>query len=384
MPTPTDYVYSIANDCPGGKVNTNKLSLAIQSSTIVTAIQNISTTGDVMTITFKDVLSGGDQNTLDGGTGGAHGTHPAGGLIASSDTSADSPMTVMQIADADGNIVHLGTDDGSGALKVAPTKISGTKINIYTHNFCDPRSWYQQSTKVTTVTLTDSGDSKTFTSIHTNWIDMRHGRISNEDNIVSHNSNKWVVTVTANGVSKTEDIDYTVNYAVGSLTFGSAQTAPVVATYWYAGSSKFTLNPGIGATYDLDFVEIQFSVNIVLNDTFIYNAWGYAGVFAPQYVPSIFQATDLIQLGDALFYKNAMDFQNDSDVIYPITPAFGGPQGPLPGGRGLVNDVLTLAWSYVTKTELIGNYGMQMTCQLANDNACTGEMGVATFYLIQS
>lgn len=83
MPVPTTYTYSLANDFPGGQINSDKLMIAIKNSGIATAILGINVNGDVVQINFADVLSAGDKTTLDGNT-----SHPAGGLIASTDTSA--------------------------------------------------------------------------------------------------------------------------------------------------------------------------------------------------------------------------------------------------------------------------------------------------------
>lgn len=110
MPTPTNYTYSIPLDCPGGAVNPSKLQTAIRASSIVTAMSQISTyggtvvngqvsgSGSTITIYFNDVLSTADRTTLDGnnGSGGTNGspsgTHPAAGLIASTDNT-QSPIT---------------------------------------------------------------------------------------------------------------------------------------------------------------------------------------------------------------------------------------------------------------------------------------------------
>lgn len=105
MATPTNYTYSISLDCPDSAVNPGKLQAAIQASDISIAIDYISTDGGLavngqvstsgtITIFFKDVLPTADRVILDGnnGSGGVNtgapsGTHPALGLIASTDNS---------------------------------------------------------------------------------------------------------------------------------------------------------------------------------------------------------------------------------------------------------------------------------------------------------
>ena len=62
----TKYVYSIQNDTPNHTVNSDRLTNEIRASSIVTALDYITTNGDELDIWFKDVLSSGDQTTLTG------------------------------------------------------------------------------------------------------------------------------------------------------------------------------------------------------------------------------------------------------------------------------------------------------------------------------
>jgi hypothetical protein len=62
----TTYHYSIQNDFPNHKVDSTRLAQEIQASTIITALDYISTSGDDCAIVFKDALSVGDKTTLDG------------------------------------------------------------------------------------------------------------------------------------------------------------------------------------------------------------------------------------------------------------------------------------------------------------------------------
>lgn len=81
MPAQT-ITYSLSQDFPGGAINSSKLQIAIQNSSIVTPLQEIDTAGDVVKIIFTNTLSAGDRTTLDNNQ-----SHPAGGLIASTDTT---------------------------------------------------------------------------------------------------------------------------------------------------------------------------------------------------------------------------------------------------------------------------------------------------------
>jgi hypothetical protein len=65
MPTITNYTYSIANDTENGKVVLSRLDMEIRDSNVTIALDGISVAGDVLTITFKDVLPAEDQTELD-------------------------------------------------------------------------------------------------------------------------------------------------------------------------------------------------------------------------------------------------------------------------------------------------------------------------------
>ena len=62
----TQYLYSISADFPNHAVQTTRLTMEIQASTIVTALDRIDTSGDDCGIWFKSALSVGDKTTLDG------------------------------------------------------------------------------------------------------------------------------------------------------------------------------------------------------------------------------------------------------------------------------------------------------------------------------
>ncbi len=62
MPTPTDYTYSIATDTANGVCVASRLDFEIRESDIIIALEGISITGDVLTVSFKDVLSSSDPD----------------------------------------------------------------------------------------------------------------------------------------------------------------------------------------------------------------------------------------------------------------------------------------------------------------------------------
>lgn len=66
MPTPTKYTYTISTDFPHQAENSDRLTLEIAQSAIVTALQHIDTADDSVDVWFRDVLSDADKAALDG------------------------------------------------------------------------------------------------------------------------------------------------------------------------------------------------------------------------------------------------------------------------------------------------------------------------------
>ena len=94
--------------------------------------------------------------------------------------------------------------DNDGNQRVSSVVMSGEKYNIYSHNWCDKTTWYQESTKVTEEVLSDSGDSLTFNSSNTFWIDLTHGRQTNENYIIDETGdNSYIPIILINDVPQT-------------------------------------------------------------------------------------------------------------------------------------------------------------------------------------
>lgn len=273
-----------------------------------------------------------------------------------------------------GNIQLIKYDPDFNPITI-PQQRAGTKYNAISFNFCDKTTWYYASTPANEI-LTDSGDGLTFNSTHTYWIDLTHGKVTFEDDII-FNNNKWYVAITSDSVAMIEDVDYTVNYVNGTVTFASSQSGKTIeATYWYAGSSLFVVRPPVGKKLELTRVEVQFSSDIQLNDTMTFNVYGYAGVFAPQYVPVPYSALDVIPLGRPLKYKNGKDYLNESNGTYPVIPPFGGTS------RGIQSSSITFPWTYLTKTQLLYSAGMQVMISMQNHTPHGGEFATVTLYCV--
>lgn len=370
----TTYTYSKAADFPNGSINPTKLQKEIAASAIITALDHISTEGDVVRIVFKDALSATDKTILDGDI-----SSPAGGLIAAHDASISAET--MPVAFINENGVPMPAHfDSEGLLRSTSELPDGDKFNLYSVNWCDKCSWYEGSTKVTDGALTDTNDGLTFSSPHDFWIDLRHGRITGEDVITRDGS--YLVVVKVNGVTKTEadpgqtNNDFHVDYENGNVIFHSSQAGnTVTATYWYAVTGDFTVAPPAGKKFVLQRVEVQFSRNIILKDTMIFQPFGYVQDFAPQYCPVPYPPNTIIPLGDPYTYKTAADYVNDSNGSYPLIPAFGGNSW-----RGQPDDMIILTWTYVSKTALCSSKGMSIKLSMLENVAHEGDLATVTFY----
>jgi len=72
----TKYTYSISGDFPNQKVNTTSLTIEINESSIITALDHINTSGDVCDVWFVDALSGAEETELDAVVAAHQGTPP--------------------------------------------------------------------------------------------------------------------------------------------------------------------------------------------------------------------------------------------------------------------------------------------------------------------
>jgi len=274
--------------------------------------------------------------------------------------------------------------DSRGLPTVAQEKPDSAKATLYSHDWCDKRTWYEGAIRVVEEVATDTGDHLSYQLAHTWLIDSYHARMTQEDSLVSSTGHSYRVLILVDGVTKQEQDphlasggDYLIDYATGTITFLSAldPAAVIQVTYHYAASSVFTVKPSPGKVLVLDFVEVQFSEDIILTDSVIFQPRGLVDIFAPSlvaagYVPS----GTIIPLGAPLVYKSMRDFMNDACRSYPSYPAMGGD-----GWRGSpVTRVFD--WDYVRATSLRSTLGLELQIKLQHDVPFGGSYATATFY----
>ena len=259
------------------------------------------------------------------------------------------------------------TLDSEGRVRQAhePRK-DGSGVVIVSYNWCDKRTWYQASTRKTGHTLTqDTG--LVYESGIANWIDLTHGRLYREDMVsASHLVNVYDDGEELTGRAPFADSggDYVVDYAAGKVTLAQAPSGVVTADFSHENGSLFKIQPAAGKRLWVEDSKVQFSTNIVLNDTVHFQAWAYD----PEDYPNKKAVTS------ATTYKTAGDYIDEAKNTLPQIPAFGG------ASRGLSQPTLTLPFQYLQLKELYASQGLEIRVWLENDTEFGGERATATFY----
>jgi hypothetical protein len=278
-------------------------------------------------------------------------------------------------------LVQLRTS--TGLVRTSSEKSDSSKQNFFSHNWSDKTTWYTESVKVTDEVATNSGNDILYNLANDYVIDVYHGKTFGEDFLKDSSNNTYRVIVKVNDVVKTEQDphyssggDYTINYTNGTVTFLSAlDVADVVkVTYYYATGSSFYIRPAAGYKLNIIMAEVQFAKNIVMNDSIIFQPYGYVDVFAPQYMPGIPSGTK-IPLGDPVVYKTITDLQADAFRAYATYPVMSASNW-----RGLDQELIIFDWDYTSSTPLRSDYGMEIKMSLQHDAVAGGSYATASFY----
>lgn len=259
----------------------------------------------------------------------------------------------------------------------------GTRDWTFSHNFCDKTSWFGDGIRVVDEAVgTGDGSTATFGLDHGYVIDLSHGKVNDEDNLVptaSQGGATYIPEVKVDGVTKTErryDVasggDYTIDYVTGDITFFTppANGLAITATYFYspadAGSTVYVRPPSGGRTI-ITAAECMFSADLDLTNSLISAAFTYnPGLGAP---PAKF-----IYPPSKAVFKKFQDFISYTNGAYPGLPAIGGTP------RGNAQTIYQLRFEYVSTIDLDDAYGSEMRVWLEDHIPFGGEIGQLTFY----
>lgn len=340
------------------------------------------------------------------------------------DTAHTIDTSKSYITGAEHQVVPV---DGDGNQMVVPQPRSGTEKYFYTHNLCDGCTWFESSVTVTEAPTTDSGDQKTWDITgHDCFIDLKHGRHFKEDTTPDLSDYNVLVEVQTAGAgpwsAKTEntwgtsDGDYEMDYELGKVVFNAAigGTDLVRVSGKKKGASTFTVKPATGKRLKLEYVEVQYMTDIVMNADIVFGIYGLVEVFAPELTPVPFPAGTLIPLIEER-YKRIQDFFSESTGPFPFIPDHGGTyvveevtgatniqtklnEGYLilsidktgqdwealmkvrSGDRAMKHPLVTLPFQYLAFRDLRASAGMEVRVSVDGDVPMGGTFAGVTFY----
>lgn len=371
MPTPTKYTYSISQDFPGSAVDTDNLASEVQASSIVIAYDRIEVVGDVIDIWFKDVLSAADKIVLDGNE------ETPEGLIAAHDNvpkQVPDPVTVANIID------------------VVPHKPTAPKrAYAFSYNWCDKTTWWRGSVRVADKLLgVGDGVTKDFV-LEENYpvIELGRGKITNDHNLTvndEYNVCAYIgVATEVNELAEREPFeesggDYWVDYdnpgTAGTMIH--FETAPVdgediTVCYSYCptdtpGHSTWWFGPPAGKKWVIDHIEAQFTADVDLTDTIVYQAWVDHPTYGWIPVPG----------ESELRYHSANNFDDYVRGALCELPAWGGTSK-----RGRTQTGRVIQWDYDSSIVLLSSQAVAVRVWCKHDRAMGGERVTITIYAME-
>lgn len=241
---------------------------------------------------------------------------------------------------------------GEALVQVRPPE--ARRVELASFNWCDKTTWYEAATPGTHSEILTG--ALTAALPHSFIIDAIHGKISGE-----HKLSKYFVVLSIDEVVLVEDVDFTLDYITGLITFLSETTGALNVDYYVAGSSTWTLAPDDGKVLEVLEVEVQFSDDLEMTDSLHFEL--YAGEY----------------LVGSTIYKTAMDLIVQASGSYPVIPKLGGE-----GWRGTKSPVHIFRWPYADRgvTRLFSSMGLSIRLRLENDIPFNGSYGIATFYSV--
>jgi hypothetical protein len=371
------YNYSIADDTPNGKVAPRNLDKEIVDNLNITKqLAGVTVAGNDLNIDFQEALTTAEETELDTVVG-AH----------AGEVTIKAPQRLT----------------ASGVPLYMPEWREGNPTDFISFNWCDKTTWFSASTRVNNEVLTDSGDGLTWNSVNAFWICVSQGRIPQEHRLAAN----YGVAITVDDVAVTEhtidaikawevsadpadlDGDYMIDYDTGDVIFKVSQAGKSVkATYSYATTADFYVEPLEGTTIRLTAVEVQFSNDITLTDSVRFDIEGFVEAFAPHLVDDVspnyvssFPTGFRIPLGSPRIYQTMHDYIAEAQRAFPLIPALGGS-----GWRGMQHPVYVMRWPYQEDAtrDLHSAMGMRIKISLINNTPFSGTMATATLYAVST
>lgn len=261
----------------------------------------------------------------------------------------------------------------------------GSATDFLSPNWCDRSTWISSSIRESDQVATDSGDGLTWNLPHSDLIDVRGGKITQEHRLhathaieVSVDGNPKIETCNTLGTN-----DFTVDHANGSITFAQSQAGKsVVVSYSRVVDSVWVVAPTPGKRLRLTAVEVQFSLDVELSGTVRFDFYGLVDVFAPHLLdtanpPGPYPSGTKIPLGSPRLYQTMIDFVNEAQRSFATIPQLGGT-----GWRATNHSIQIFRWPYAEDAtrDLLSSAGMEVRISIQGDQPFVGSHAYATIY----
>lgn len=354
---PLIYQYPVASFTSAtSHPNIASLEHEVRSSGITVALAHIKLQAEVVTLTFRADLGTSDESILTA----LIASHTGTSLRKKTESSSGIPFTTI-----------IPPTDGRTNTLVSP-------------DWCNACTWYYSSVRVENEALTTS-DNLTYASVHTTWIDLRDGNLTNGHRL----GDAYNVVVTVNGSPVTHSNrgnvggDYTIDAAAGTITFRSALNPGdvVLATYSYMQDSTWVIAPEPEKAILVTGVEVQFATNVELTNAAIFELIGNVEVFAPALSTTNggpLPPGTKIPLSTSQ-YHTMDNYIEEARGALPTIPQLGGS-----GWRGMSAAAYTFVWPYTNMNgqpiTLKSSHGMAIRISLSEHTPFVGSRATATIY----
>ena len=279
-----------------------------------------------------------------------------------------------------------------GTPVVAQTGRMGSEAIYSTHNFCDESTWYSESIRVTSGTLTYNTGTGLWESGDPCWVDMTHGRVFDEEGLIEDQQifepsdpHGYEIKVWVDGVEKSQRSpfattggDYTVDYYAGTVSGSWSSGSLVSASYSKKGASGWILQPLPNKVLTMEKAEVQFASDIEMRSTFTMQVFGSASFFAPQLIQSNggpLPDDSKVPL-ETTKYKTVDQIIDEAIMAVPVIP----PLSTGSGGRGYQKSRNVFQFHYGAVRNLYSSLGLQVRIFVEDDVSFDGERATATFY----
>lgn len=284
----------------------------------------------------------------------------------------------MHYRDLGNKVLQNKKSNETGILRVAIEKSDLPSTTKVSHDWCDPCTWYTNSVRVTDkVLVQDENDPHIFSSGDIWWIDLTHGRCTDENDVAA----AYKVIVCYDGVPIVEGTDFTIDYPTGVVTLGEGFEVEgqiegeVTATYSKATDSLFILEPATDKVLILEHAELNFCKDCFVTVPINFEVWVGNPSFNPKLPQSV--SNPLRVLYKRKKYKNEKDLINAGNLG----------QGYIPKWGNLTGDVVIFPFNYITLQKLKSSQLAQLRLSLDPDSngdpiPLAGTYSTASFYIM--